>query len=60
MQKNCDRCHADGVPIGMKNLTADIFFWQCTKCENRWHHWPTGTWEYEKADPFVQRGRERA
>lgn len=55
----CPVCHNDGVPIGMSNITPGIFFWQCTQCENRWHHHSEGTWEHEQADPYIKRGRER-
>jgi len=56
----CDRCHAQGVPIGMSKYTEGIFFWQCSQCENRWHAHPEGTAVHEQAQPFVERGRNRA
>jgi hypothetical protein len=55
----CPGCHEQGVPIGMKSYTNDVFFWQCHHCDLRWHHHPEGTRLHEQADPYVQRGINR-
>jgi len=55
----CGHCHAPGLPVALKYHGDDILFWMCSKCENRWHHWPEGTGMHEVAAPYVQRGKDR-
>jgi hypothetical protein len=56
---HCRACGEQGVAIAFDHIDEDILFWQCTKCENRWHHHTTGRLR-DIADPYVQRGKERA
>lgn len=63
VRPHCDVCDGAGVSVSFAAYPGDeeaTMFWQCTQCENRWHIHPKGTWEYEVADSYVQRGKDRA
>jgi hypothetical protein len=56
----CDVCGARGVQIAFAVHDYKPLFWQCIKCENRWHLNPKSDYLWHVAEPMVQRGKERA
>lgn len=34
-----------------------VLYLQCPECDGTWQRWSEGSWQYEKAIPYMRRGR---
>lgn len=41
------------IGIQIQGVYDGSLFWMCPDCEGTWHRWPGGTYQHERAIPYI-------